>query len=55
MVPVQHEIDGSGSGTFVPSRPLFQRVAPETPKLWSVRGDLEPMVTNEEEIISTLR
>ena len=52
---VQHEVDGSSSRTFIPPRPLFQRITPETPKLRSVRGDLEPMVTNEEEIVSALQ
>ena len=54
MVPGKHEVDGSGPGSLAPSRPLFQRVSPEIPELRGVRGDLEPMVTDEEEIVSAL-
>ena len=55
MVPAQHEIYRSGSRTFVPSRPFFQRAISETPKLRSVRSDLDSTTTNEEEIVSALR
>jgi len=55
MVPFQHEVDGSGPRTFIPSRPFFQGVTPETPKLRSVRGDLEPTVTNGDKIVRALR
>ena len=51
---VQRKVEGSGPRTLVSLRPLFERVAPETPKVWGVGGDLKPMVTNEEEIVRAL-
>ena len=51
MIPVQDEVDGGSSGTFVSSQPLFQGVSPVAPEFRHVRGDLKPMVTDEEEVV----
>ena len=34
--------------------PISQVVAPETPKVLSTRGDLEPMVRNKQEVMRSL-
>jgi len=44
----------SGSGKVMAFLPMVQSVSPETPKFWGSRSDLEPVVTNEEEIIRAL-
>ena len=49
--PLSTRSIGSGPGTFIRSCPLFQGIAREAPKLQSVGGDFEPIVTNEEEIV----
>jgi hypothetical protein len=54
MIPDEYEVKGSGPRTSVPSRPLFQGVTPESPQFRSVRGDFEPMVANEGEIVGAL-
>ena len=54
MIPAQNEVDRGGPGPLISSPPLFQGVTPETPKLRSVRGDLKPMMTNEEEVVGAL-
>ena len=33
------------------SCPVFEGVAPETPKLWIARGDFEPVMKNEQEVV----
>ena len=53
MMLVQREVEGSSCRTSIPSRPLFQAVTPKTPQFRRVRGDFEPMVTDEEEIVGT--
>ena len=35
-------------------RPLHRSVAQKGPKLWGGGGNLEPVVTNEEEVVRTL-
>ena len=39
---------------MAPSSPILRSVSPETPKLRSVRRDLESMVANEEEVVRSL-
>ena len=50
-MPFQREVNGDGPGTFVSSQPFSQRVSPVAPEFRCVRGELEPMVTYEEEIV----
>ena len=38
----------------MPFRPILQIVAPATPNLGGTRGDLEPMMADEEEVIGSL-
>jgi len=52
--PVQHQVEGSGSGTVMAFPPVLQSVSPETPKFWGSRRDFEPVVANEEEIVRAL-
>lgn len=47
----QHQVEQSGLRTMAPSSPVYQSVSPETPKFWSARSDLEPMMTDEEEVV----
>jgi len=35
----------------MPSGPVLRSISPETPKLWGGRGDCEPVVANEEEVV----
>ena len=35
-------------------RPISQVIAPKTPQLWGARGDLEPVVADEQEIVRSL-
>ena len=39
---------------MAPSSPILRGVSPETPNLWSPRGDLESMMANEEEVVRFL-
>lgn len=39
---------------MTPPRPVLWGVSPETPNLWGRRGDLEPVTTNEEEVVGAL-
>ena len=51
---VQKEVEGEDSGTKVPAFPVFQIVAPGIPQSWGEIGDLEPVVTDEEEVVRPL-
>ena len=51
---VERKVEGNGPGTLIALRPLLGSVTPEIPKLRGVGGNLEPMVTNEEEVVRTL-
>ena len=50
-IDTQDQVERSGPRTMMPPRPVFEGVTPETPKLWGTRGDLEPMMTNEEKVV----
>ena len=50
----QDQIEWSGPGTATPSCPVFGGVSPETPKLGSARGDVEPVTANEQEVVRFL-
>ena len=52
--PVQKEVEGEGSGTKVPAFPVSQIVTPGIPQSWGEIGDLEPVVTDEEEVVRAL-
>ena len=52
--PVQDEVESRGSRTEVPFFPVFQTVTPGIPQFWGVKCDLEPVVTNEEEVVRAL-
>jgi hypothetical protein len=39
----------------VPTCPIFNRIASEAPKLRGARGDLKPMVADEEEVVRSRR
>jgi len=47
----QYQVEGSGSGMRIPPRPVLEVVTPEAPKLRSTRGDLEPVMANEQEVV----
>jgi len=48
---IQHQVDGGSSGTAAPLFPSLQRIPPKGPQLRGAGSDLEPMVTDEEEVI----
>ena len=50
----EHQVKWIGPRMTVPSSPILRGIAPETPNLWSPRGDLEPMMANEEEVVRSL-
>ena len=52
---LQHQVDRSGSTTNMSVCPILYRVVPEAPKLRSTQCDLEPVVTNEEEVVQFAR
>ena len=52
--PVQNQVELRSWRTQIPSLPMFQTVAPTTPKLGGARGDFEQMVTDEEEVVRSL-
>ena len=49
---IQYQVERSSSGTRIPS-PVLEGVAAKTPKFWSTRGDLKPVVTNEQEVVGS--
>ena len=51
---VQHHVERSGSGTAMAFLPILQGVSPETPEFRGKRRNLEPVVTNEEEVVRAL-
>ena len=51
VITVQDQVEWNSPGTTAPSGPVLQGVAPETPNLRSPRGDLEPVMANEEEVV----
>ena len=51
---IQDQVEGSSSGMRGPPHPVLGDVTPKTPKFWSTRGDLEPMVTDEQEVVGLL-
>ena len=51
---VQHQVEWSDSGTFMVFHPIPQGGSPEAPEFWGAGCDLEPMVANEEEVVTTL-
>ena len=54
--PVQNEIEWSRDARAkIPFLSVLEVVAPEGPKPGSPRGDLEPVMTNEEEIARVFR
>ena len=54
--PVQNEIEWSRDARAkIPLPPVLEVVAPEGPKLGSPRGNLEPVMRNEEEIVRVFR
>jgi len=54
FVIIQDQVEGSSSGTGMTSLPIPQRVPPEAPEFWGERCNLEPVVTNEEEVVRAL-
>jgi hypothetical protein len=54
IMAIQYQVEWSGPRTAIPSRPVLEGVAPETPKLWGARGDLGPVMANEEEVMGSL-
>ena len=46
IIVVQDQVEWSSLGTMTLSSPILQVIASETPKFWSPRGDLEPMMAN---------
>ena len=54
VVVIEHQVEWSGPRTMTPSSPILRSVSPETPDLWSLRGDLKPMMANEKEVVRSL-
>ena len=44
---IQDQVEQNGPRTATPSCPILECVSPETQKLWSARGDLEPVTANK--------
>jgi len=55
-VEIQDQVERSGPKTVpvMPSRPVLRGVSPETPNLRGRRGDFEPVVADEEEVVRLL-
>ena len=51
---LQHKVEWGCWVSKVPSRPIFQAVSPKPPKVWSARGDLKPVMADEEEVVRFL-
>ena len=47
----EYQVEWSGPRATTQPSPILRSVSPETPKLRSVRRDLESMVANEEEVV----
>ena len=54
FISIVHQVEWGGRGTVMAFLPVPERVSPETPKFRGVRCDLEPVVTNEEELVRAL-
>ena len=50
----EYEIEWGRLMLKVPSCPIFQVITPETPNLWGARGDLEPVMAHQEEVVRSL-
>ena len=51
IVAAQYKVERSGPRTAAPPGPIPGSVAPVTPKFRSPRGDFEPVVADEEEVV----
>ena len=51
FIAVQDQVEWSSPRTMGPSSPILRSTSPETPKVRSPRGDLEPVMANEEEVV----
>ena len=51
---LEHQVEWSGPRAMAESSPILRGVTPETPNFRSPRGDLEPMMANEEEVVRSL-
>ena len=54
VIVTKYKVQWSGPRTAVPPSPVLRGVSPETPNLWSLRSDLEPVTADEEEIVRSL-
>ena len=51
---VEYEIEWGRLVSKVSLRPILQVITPETSNLWGARGDLEPVMANQEEVVRSL-
>ena len=54
VVNIQYEVERGSCRAVTTPRLVHWGVTPETPKFWSARGNLEPVMTNKQEIMRFL-